>query len=723
MATKVQKNLSMSLSDMPGLHTVKAPKTKLLRKPRAPPPKSKIPTPPPPEKFYIEAEPKVLPHQRSPYLNQTNSSLKNNVSPVPSIEHPSMVTPPPSEAGHDYINHIEPGDDIALAHSQSIDIEEYRLMSRLTSQPSPVSNSLLKSATQKQVSKFNKDDKKYVLDANYRESTFDVNGLQEDGIKTKQSSVKPYKPRGPDGLPMRMPKQPPVVSNVYLYADGPETYRPPAFTLEDFLVQMSHIHKLSLGSVKEKMLSRHNYKKLTRILADKCFKLQQTELKTVNITIKDEDIPVKVTPRVPQQQLLIEMAAVIKEQFKNIMKSEVKTVIRPLPKYSPPYIPGTAPHTEIILYEDDGTVLREKSLQMIRDSTMPTKDAVFQSADSRHFQGSRRSNSPFATNEEQISPAELSVLDCLVSGATALSLKAHFISEIPDIQPVSRTLRYLNLSFNDFSEIPEVVFSLHRLEILKLRNNPIEEIPPAISGLKRLRSLVISFCMLSSVPVSLFQCEKLRHLDLSYNRLTFLPQEMENANRLREMNLEGNQLSSMPYGALRLPRLKYLRVTNNYMHPLFWKEHTKNAPQRLSDLAALCFTQSGRRARYKTIPDEAEKLLSKASQCNCCNGPIYGPGLRIIRPISKIFSVKNLPFLFRACSPFCRDVFMDSGETLQEILYGQSDTQIVNTQSPSESPRESSRQNDANSTPQSIISGPIGIQQDFALQKQNVAVT
>ena len=49
--------------------------------------------------------------------------------------------------------------------------------------------------------------------------------------------------------------------------------------------------------------------------------------------------------------------------------------------------------------------------------------------------------------------------------------------------------------------------------------------------------------------------------------------------RLVELNAEGNQLPAMPVGALKLKEMKYLRVRNNFMHPLFWRENTKNEPQ------------------------------------------------------------------------------------------------------------------------------------------------
>lgn len=58
-------------------------------------------------------------------------------------------------------------------------------------------------------------------------------------------------------------------------------------------------------------------------------------------------------PRIPQKQLLIEMAAMIKQHVRDLMNTEVKSVIRPLRKYSPSYADDNGPHTEIILYEDD----------------------------------------------------------------------------------------------------------------------------------------------------------------------------------------------------------------------------------------------------------------------------------------------------------------------------------------------------------------------------------
>ena len=55
--------------------------------------------------------------------------------------------------------------------------------------------------------------------------------------------------------------------------------------------------------------------------------------------------------------------------------------------------------------------------------------------------------------------------------------------------------------------------------------------------------------------------------------------------------------------------------------------------------------------------------------CDCCGGPRFGDGLRTIRPVSKIFGVKNLPFMFSLCSSYCYHNFKDASD-LMEMLYG-----------------------------------------------------
>ena len=51
-------------------------------------------------------------------------------------------------------------------------------------------------------------------------------------------------------------------------------------------------------------------------------------------------------------------------------------------------------------------------------------------------------------------------------------------------------------------------------------------------------------------------------------------------------------------------------------------------------------------------------------------GPMYGAGLRVIRPVSRLFGIKNIPILFRACSPTCRRAFMNNTDSVSDLVYG-----------------------------------------------------
>ena len=50
-----------------------------------------------------------------------------------------------------------------------------------------------------------------------------------------------------------------------------------------------------------------------------------------------------------------------------------------------------------------------------------------------------------------VSPAEVAILESMMEGGQSLSLKAHFLSSLPSLSPLSRTLAHLNLSFNNLS--------------------------------------------------------------------------------------------------------------------------------------------------------------------------------------------------------------------------------------------------------------------------------
>ncbi len=53
--------------------------------------------------------------------------------------------------------------------------------------------------------------------------------------------------------------------------------------------------------------------------------------------------------------------------------------------------------------------------------------------------------------------------------------------------------------------------------------------------------------------------------------------------------MEGNELIALPFGFLKLRRIKLLLVRNNYMHPLLWKENTRDQPQVKTSARAQLF--------------------------------------------------------------------------------------------------------------------------------------
>lgn len=48
-----------------------------------------------------------------------------------------------------------------------------------------------------------------------------------------------------------------------------------------------------------------------------------------------------------------------------------------------------------------------------------------------------------------ISPQEVAILDSMMKGGQTLNLKAHFLSSLPSLSPITLTLVHLNISFND----------------------------------------------------------------------------------------------------------------------------------------------------------------------------------------------------------------------------------------------------------------------------------
>ena len=63
--------------------------------------------------------------------------------------------------------------------------------------------------------------------------------------------------------------------------------------------------------------------------------------------------------------------------------------------------------------------------------------------------------------------------------------------------------------------------------------------------------------------------------------------------------------------------------------------------------------------------------ICRFEKCDCCTGPLYGPGLRIIRPCTEIWKIRRLPFIFRSCSPTCYQSFIKNTDPkIADLIYG-----------------------------------------------------
>jgi len=149
-------------------------------------------------------------------------------------------------------------------------------------------------------------------------SLLEISAVSDVANNNKQSLVKPRKSRGPDPLPARQPRKKPTIIHVPLDEDLYQYYHPPQFTLSDFIVRLAAEENVPADNVRRTVYSRHTYNRLQTMLLERC------QSKSTKLAIKDLHIPddVAVGPqRIPQRQLVAEIALAIKEQLSQVVRS------------------------------------------------------------------------------------------------------------------------------------------------------------------------------------------------------------------------------------------------------------------------------------------------------------------------------------------------------------------------------------------------------------------
>lgn len=117
--------------------------------------------------------------------------------------------------------------------------------------------------------------------------------------------------------------------------------------LNALILQTSKMSQIPVEKAQSVVYSRKTYTEITQLLAEKFMSNSLSQDKFNIIRIPTENLG-EYRRRIPQRQLIIEIAAILKEHIKETMNINVHTVIQSVPKYQ--FGSKGKPSTEIVLY-------------------------------------------------------------------------------------------------------------------------------------------------------------------------------------------------------------------------------------------------------------------------------------------------------------------------------------------------------------------------------------
>lgn len=140
------------------------------------------------------------------------------------------------------------------------------------------------------------------------------------------------------------------------------------------------------------------------------------------------------------------------------------------------------------------------------------------------------------------------------------------------------SLERLGLGGNKLLELPTWIGDFKFLKQLDLYDNKLNEIPESIGNLGSLQNLNLRNNQLSVLPSSLQNLKSIISLNLSWNNFSTLPNWIGSLSLLEELNLWGNRLTALPKSIALLPSLKVLDLNFNQFNeiPPFLKELEKS---------------------------------------------------------------------------------------------------------------------------------------------------
>ena len=144
-----------------------------------------------------------------------------------------------------------------------------------------------------------------------------------------------------------------------------------------------------------------------------------------------------------------------------------------------------------------------------------------------------------------------------------------FVKDTDIIQRISsvKTLKHLDLSYNNLQTYPRQLCDLVFLETLNLTGNNLTEndFPNDLEKYQNLIELIIDLNSCKRISKNICKCKRLNRLSMRHNNLTDI-KHVENLKKLRFLIIDYNNLTSLDEHLKQLDKLEILQVNNNALN-------------------------------------------------------------------------------------------------------------------------------------------------------------
>jgi len=141
-----------------------------------------------------------------------------------------------------------------------------------------------------------------------------------------------------------------------------------------------------------------------------------------------------------------------------------------------------------------------------------------------------------------------------------LGMGGNKLNLIPDWFGSYQNLKELDLYDNKIMELPDSIGSLRSLNYLNLRNNHLVNLPESFKNLKSLKKLNLSWNEIEIIPDWIGELSSLEELCLWGNKLEKLPESISFLSELKILDLNFNKIKELPHFIIKLKQNKDLLV-------------------------------------------------------------------------------------------------------------------------------------------------------------------